>query len=204
MGTKKREESRARARTKREEARRRAARRKAMTTGGLVVAILGVVAVVVFANRPGDDVPAGVPRGTRSFEITARNHVDGAVSYEQTPPAGGDHNPVWQNCGFYSQPVVSENAVHSMEHGAVWITYSLGLPSDAVDHIREVADEDSFVLATPFPGLPVPVVASAWGRQLTLDDAADERLEQFVRAFSVGPQTPEPGAPCTGGTGEPE
>jgi len=203
VGKEKRERSRTRAQARREEARRRAARRKAITTGGLVVAILGVASLVVLANRPGENVPAGEPRGTRSFEVASRNHVEGVVAYAQTPPAGGDHNAVWQNCGFYSRPVVNENAVHSMEHGAVWITYRPDLPADQVDHIREIAGNESFVLASPFPGLPSPVVASAWGRQLTLGNAVDERLEQFVRAFRVGPHTPEPGAPCTGGIGEP-
>jgi hypothetical protein len=33
-----------------------------------------------------------------------------------------------------------------------------------------------------------------------LDSTEDPRLEQFVSAFRQGPQTPEPGAPCMGGT----
>jgi hypothetical protein len=52
--------------------------------------------------------------------------------------------------------------------------------------------------------LPSPVVASAWGKQLRLDGAGDPRLERFVSAFQQGPQTPEPGAACTGGVGEPK
>ena len=45
--------------------------------------------------------------------------------------------------------------------------------------------------------LPSPVVLSAWGRQLGVDSAADPAVAAFVRAFSQGPQTPEPGAPRT-------
>ena len=51
-----------------------------------------------------------------------RNHVTGTVDYPQTPPAGGDHNEVLLNCDVYDQPVPNENAVHDLEHGAVWIT----------------------------------------------------------------------------------
>jgi hypothetical protein len=46
-------------------------------------------------------------------------------------------------------------------------------------------------------------VASAWGYQVKLDSASDPRLEQFIRTFEQGPQTPEPGAACVGGTGTP-
>ena len=144
------------------------------------------------------------PDGVQSFENLSRDHTKKPVSYEQTPPVGGNHAPVWQNCGFYSTPVNDENAVHSMEHGAVWITYRPGLPQEQIKVIRTLAQNQSYVLASPYPDLPAPVVASAWGRQLRLASAEDPRVEQFVRAFSLGPQTPEPGAPCTGGRGVPE
>ena len=147
---------------------------------------------------------ARTPEGVESFSNLSRNHVEGTVSYPQNPPVGGDHSPVWQNCGFYSSPVQNEHAVHSMEHGAVWITYQPDLPSDQVEVLRNLAHEYTYVLVSPYPDLPTPVVASAWGKQLKLDSANDPRLEQFVSAFREGPQTPEPGSPCTGGTGEPD
>jgi hypothetical protein len=61
-------------------------------------------------------------------------HTDGDVDYAQTPPVGGEHNPVWQNCGFYQEPVRDETAVHSLEHGAVWITYSPDIPQDEIEN----------------------------------------------------------------------
>jgi uncharacterized protein DUF3105 len=94
----------------------------------------------------------------KSFHNLDYDHVKGSVDYRQGPPVGGDHASIWQNCGFYSGPVRNETAVHSMEHGAVWITYRPGLPTEQVDKLRELA------------------------------------------TFRQGPQTPEPGTPCTGGT----
>lgn len=62
------------------------------------------------------------------------------------------------------------------------------------------AERTTYLLVTPWVGgLPSAVVASAWGKQLALPSADDPRIAEFVRAFRAGPQTPEPGAPCTGG-----
>jgi Protein of unknown function (DUF3105) len=175
---------------------------RAVVIGGILVAVIGAFIAVILVNSR--QQAASTPEGVESFAIPSRNHVEGTVSYPQTPPVGGDHNPVWQNCGFYSSPVRNENAVHSMEHGAVWITYQPDLPSDQVEVLRNLAHDNTYVLVSPFPDSPAPVVASAWGKQLQLDSANDPRLEQFVSAFREGPQAPERGAPCTNGIGEPQ
>ena len=95
-----------------------------------------------------------------------------------------------------------ENAVHTMEHGAVWITYGPDLPQAQKDEIRGLVEGQTCMLASPYPDLSSPIVASAWGKQLTLESADDPDLEQFIRAYRQGPQTPEPGASCTGGTAD--
>ena len=81
------------------------------------------------------------------------------MDYPQSPPAGGEHSPVWQNAGFYEEPVSNETAVHTLEHGAVWITYRPDLPREQKDAIRELEDAQSCVLASPYEGLDAPVVA---------------------------------------------
>jgi Protein of unknown function (DUF3105) len=177
----------------------------------MIIMTLAVVLIVVVVTSCGGQTERGSqkspeppPEGVKSFEVSDHpRHVEGDVDYPQTPPVGGDHSPVWQNCGFYKAPIDNEKAVHSMEHGAVWITYRPNLPQKQQDKLRELASGQTYVLASPFSNLPKPVVASAWGKQLRLDGADDPRLKQFVRAFREGPQTPEHGARCTGGAGEP-
>jgi hypothetical protein len=143
-----------------------------------------------------------VPEGTTNYEYAGGNHSSDPVQYAEVPPVGGPHDGTWQNCGFYDQPVRSENAVHSLEHGAVWITYRPDLPQEQIDVLREKAEQD-YILVSPFPDLPAPVVASSWNHQVRLDGAEDERLDQFIRSFKEGPDTPEPGALCSGGVGTP-
>lgn len=163
-------------------------------TAAVVLAIAGVVTFVVVrdvSNRPSLDA-------VRTFDVSA-NHVTAPVDYEQTPPVGGDHNPVWLNCGVYDEPVPNELAVHSLEHGAVWITHSPDLPATEVEQLVDSVPSD-YVVVSPYEGLPAPVVASAWGHQIELDGVADPRLAEFIREYRQGPQTPEPGAACTGGS----
>ncbi len=159
-----------------------------------VLAISGAVTISIVREQASKPSLSAV----QSYTVK-QGHVTTAVTYAQTPPAGGEHAPVWLNCGTYPKPVPNENAVHAMEHGAVWVTYRPDLPAAQVQQLRQ-AIPDTYAVLSPYPGLPAPVVASAWGKQLALTGPDDPRLDAFVRAYRQGPQTPEPGAACTGGT----
>jgi hypothetical protein len=178
--------------------------RRAYVIIGLIVAVFiaGFAALVVLDAR---QKAASTPPGeVQTYDVgPAGQHTQADVDYEQSPPAGGEHNDVWQNCGYYAEPVRDENAVHSLEHGAVWITYSPDLSEDEVERLRDIAESQTYILVSPYEGLPSPVVASAWGKQLSLESAEDPDLERFIGAYRQGPQTPEPGAVCTGGIGQP-
>lgn len=173
--------------------------------------VVGLVVVVFLAGFGAlvwwdSGAQTGPPDDVREFDLASgvNNHTQDPVDYEQSPPAGGAHNPVWQNSGFYEQPIRNENAVHTLEHGAVWIAFSPDLPQDGKETIRDLVEGRDCLLASPYPGLPAdtPVVASAWGVQLSLDGADDPDLDRFIQTYRRGSQTPEPGATCTGGTAE--
>ena len=167
----------------------------------LVALIVAVLVSGTSCASEGDsdvEVPAG-PEGTQTYTDLTFQHVDAFVEYPQTPPVGGDHWSVWQTCAVYDQPVQPELAVHSMEHGAVWITYAPDLDASQVDVLVALAEAGDKVLLSPFEGLPSPVVASAWGKQVVLGSATDRRLAEFLAAFDNGPQAREPNGPCTDG-----
>lgn len=162
------------------------------------IAVISLIFVVYLPSRPVDLLD-----GVLSYPNQARDHSEAPQTYAQNPPVGGVHSSAWQNCGVYDQPIRNENGVHSLEHGAVWITYQPDLPQAQVDVLRALARGHSHVLVSPYPGLPKPVVASAWGLQLPLDSVNDQRLSLFISRYEQGPQTPERGAVCTGGVGVP-
>ncbi len=172
----------------------------------LVAIAVTVVALAGCGGSAGTD-DAGSPaveiEGVETFGEQSRDHVEGPVDYDQDPPVGGAHASVWQTCGAYDQPIADENGVHSMEHGAVWITYGPSLSDDDVNQLWGRAAVSTHVLVSPRDGLPSPVVASAWSTQLQLDGATDDRLDDFLTTYVQGPQTPEPGVTCAEGTGDP-
>ncbi|QHC68404.1 DUF3105 domain-containing protein [Rathayibacter sp. VKM Ac-2759] len=164
-----------------------------------VIAVGAIVAVTVIGNQ--QIVEARQIDGLQTFENDA-THVAGAVDYPQTPPAGGPHNSVWMNCGVYDQPVPNENAVHDLEHGAVWATYDPSLPQSEVDALI-AAMPDTYAVVSPYEGLDSPIVLSAWDAQVAIDSPDDPRIDAFVERFWQASTAPEPGAPCTGGIDAP-
>ncbi len=167
--------------------------------GSLAIVALVVTTIVLTAPRNASYTAGGTGAevdGVETFENTA-GHVEGAVTYEQTPPAGGEHNPYWLNCGVYSEVVPNENAVHSLEHGAVWVTYDPSLSDDDLTALKEKLPS-TYVILSPFEDLPSPVVVSAWNAQLKADGVDDARIADFFEEYWRSDEVPEPGASCSG------
>ena len=169
----------------------------------------GIPGVVAWDTR-------GWPGNRQFFEgVLHREHYDGPIRYAVNPPAGGDHYPRWANCGVYDQPIPPEKAVHSQEHGAVWITYRPDLPHDQVEALEDFVrrqplvvvtvqgvrreTNERYILMSPFPGQREPIVVSSWAHQLRLDSPDDPRLQRYVDTFRVSQKySPEYGPTCRG------
>lgn len=119
------------------------------------------------------------------------------------PPAGGPHYAEWLNCGIYGEPVPTGNALHSLEHGVIWITYRPDLSPADVAILRDVVGGSRRQILSPYPNLVSPVVATAWGFRLRLNDPRDERLRQFIHNYEDASSAPEPRASCSSGVGNP-
>jgi hypothetical protein len=126
-------------------------------------------------------------------------HTMRSVAYaSELPPHSGAHSPVVQRCGFYSEPVGNEHAVHSLEHGVVWIAFQPELPQAQQELLRELAKQDDTVLVSPYEGLQASIVLTVWGRQITRDSLDALTLEQALTEIRDGPAAPEPGGGCEG------
>ncbi|MCA9955379.1 MAG: DUF3105 domain-containing protein [Anaerolineales bacterium] len=164
----------------------------------LAVVVLSLVGLLIYrATRPEIE-------GVLVVDTAVANQHDDSlvIPFGDTPPTGGPHASVWQNCGIYTTPVEGQYAIHSMEHGAVWITYNLDLPADQVAALESVARGGNFMLVSPYPEQTSPVVLTVWDRQLAVDSASDARIEEFIDRYKQV-RGPESGSSCSGGVGLP-
>ncbi len=186
-----------------------------------VLALVGLAMLVASCgggtesgNAAGDGAAGGdgteIP-GLQTFGDLGRTHVTGSVAYTKSPPVGGNHFRNLQTCGAYDKPVPKELAVHSMEHGAVWLTYRPGLPANEIDRLRREARQP-YVLLSPYPDLPVPsspppgAASSGWTRRSTNGSSSSSRSSGAARRppsrapharIRVRPFHPDPWRPTT-------
>jgi hypothetical protein len=149
------------------------------------------------ADDPGDAAAADELDGVVVERIGPYEHLLGDIAYDEPLPSGGDHAPppYWLTCGVYEGEVPPELAVHSLEHGAVWIGLGPDATADDRATATELAERET-VIVSDVPDLEAPVELVSWGRRLTLDSADDPRADEFIEAFVDAEDAPEPGASC--------
>ncbi|WP_436491782.1 DUF3105 domain-containing protein [Actinokineospora sp. HUAS TT18] len=146
---------------------------------------------------PSTNIPGVVKK-----EYSAGQHVKAAqrVAYDQSPPFGGPHDEAWADCEgiVYPTAVRSENMVHALEHGSVWIAYNPDKVSGGeLDKLKAKVEGQPFMMLSPYPGLDKNISLQSWGHQLKLDSADDERIDQFIKSLKRNRyQNPEPNAAC--------
>jgi hypothetical protein len=178
--------------------------------------IAATVAMVVFAGgvigyaihqvqvKKGDTpekraADAAAIQGITVTNPPSRNHVQTPVDYPQSPPIGGDHDAEWADCTgtVYPSQIRNENAVHAMEHGAVWITYQPTLSAAEVDALKHRVDGVTYMMLSPYPGLKTKVSLQSWGHQIFVNSTDDPLIDRFIKDLKLNSATtPEFGASC--------
>lgn len=169
--------------------------------------------IAKFTPSSSNPDPSDKIDGVTKVYYPAGQHVEPTqrVAYDQSPPFGGPHDAVWATCTgiVYPNQLRSENAVHALEHGAIWITYNPDTiaPGD-LDTLKSKVEGEQYLLLSPYPGLDKPISVQSWGHQLKVDSAGDKRIDEFIEALRRNSQTgvytekpeeaayPEVGAEC--------
>ncbi|QQC88981.1 DUF3105 domain-containing protein [Streptomyces alfalfae] len=195
-----------------ERARERRGRALTVTVSAIVVAALGVGGFFLFSRASDDssDAKAGSKDwpvykvnedGEKVWGKLGRTHVAEKVDYPMSPPVGGDHDQVWMNCNgdVYDHELPEVNAVHSLEHGAVWVTYNDKADPADLKKLEAKVKATPYSLMSPVKDQKDPVMLTAWAHQRTVSGADDPKVGEFFSKYVQGKQTPEPGAACTNG-----
>ena len=180
---------------------------------GLIAAAVAVVvfaaAVITYAVVQVDKADATKVdavdeiQGVQVYDTASAEHVTTSVDYEQSPPVGGPHAPPpdWADCTgtVYDVDIRHENAVHSLEHGGVWITYDPeALSEDEIATLADLVDGVAGRMMSPYAGLDSPISLQSWNHQLKLESVTDPRIKQFADFLTFNSETtPEPGASCS-------
>ncbi|RKN41957.1 DUF3105 domain-containing protein [Micromonospora endolithica] len=175
--------------------------------GVLAVAIIGYGAWATFqGSKPWEDRANSIDGIVNYREkdpelVKGGKHQQGAITYSVLPPVAGPHNDAWQNCmgDVYTAPIASEHAVHSLEHGAVWITYRPDLPADQVEKLAAKVRGNEKLMLSPYEGLDKAISLQAWGYQLKVDNADDSRIDDFIKTLKVNASVEGPTALCNQG-----
>ena len=181
---------------------------------GLIAAAIAVVvfgaAVITYAfvqvdkSHQNDVTSLSQIKGVQSYSYAAgQQHVQTPQDYSESPPVGGPHDPYWADCTgtVYSVDIRHENAVHSLEHGAVWVAYNPDKVSQSdIAKLSALVDGVSGRLLSPYAGLDSAVSVQSWNHQLKVNSASDKRIKQFADLMTFNSEVdnhyPEIGASC--------
>ncbi|GAA5068265.1 DUF3105 domain-containing protein [Nocardia callitridis] len=185
---------------------------------GAVVVVVALIGALAFSLVPKYREKADLEQFTPSAErqdpseqidgVVKREYPAGLhtsptqrVAYDQTPPFGGPHDASWATCTgtVYPTAIRTENAVHSLEHGAVWIAYNPDkVDAAGIATLREKVEGKPYTLMSPYPAMDTAISLQSWGHQLKVDSVDDQRINQFITALRLNNYAyPEVGADCS-------
>jgi hypothetical protein len=183
------------------------ARRRFLVIGGVALAIIAVIAVVLLLVKN----PANASGGLMGDEVAipSRDHVPNDTvpgPYNSNPPAGGAHYATDFPAKFYQEAdlaTLPKNPqgylVHNLEHGYVIFWYNCQAPNTDCaalkQTIQQVMDETGGIklIAFPWSVMDIPLAMTSWGRILKFPSPNADLMKQFVERNRY--QAPEPDAP---------
>lgn len=211
-------ERRAKANEQRRRQRRADRRRTTLTIGGALVVGLLLIAAVGYSRWEPTRIghltdPSKAARqagctGVRNDRSAGGTHETRSVKYRGVPPSSGHHNPdpLPDTPQFYTRdakvPMLTERAVHNLEHGFVVGWYDDKLPKAQVDKLQSASASAVRFIAVPwtrgtFTG-DRHLVLTAWTRSQRCRTVSTDAIKSFTDKYVNAKTAPETNGP--GGT----
>lgn len=163
-----------------------------LIVGAVVLAVVGGIGYLFATSN--QDGGSSYLLGEEIPDLGA-NHInqgERVTTYNSNPPTSGPHWSTPQTCDFYTEEVPDEAVVHSLEHGAIWVTYKDKSLEGSMKSLFE--KESAKVLISPRSANDSLVAVASWGRLLKLDEFDEDQIIDFIG--SNRNNSPEPLAPC--------
>lgn len=160
-----------------------------------IVLVFGGIVIASSINRPPEP-----PRPGTEHNDGGREHTETTEYGGESPPTSGAHaNPVaW---GPYTEPVRDDQAIHNLEHGGIYVSYSPSLPKEDVKKLTELLFapfsnpefQPKKIVLAPRASNKSPIELSSWRRSEKLTSYDAEKIQTYVK-LNVG-KSPEPLTP---------
>ncbi len=159
----------------------------------IVIAVV-VVFAIIFRTPLGFE-SSDDPLLGEAVSFPTSNHVpDGSLGPNPPlTPAGGPHYVQPLRAGIYEQQIPDGNAIHSLEHGMVWISYQPDeVTAPTFETIEGIAsDFGRDVILSPRVENSSPIIVVSWGRRLVMEDVDEQLVRDFITTNRN--RSPEPG-----------
>ncbi|OGY29895.1 MAG: hypothetical protein A3F35_00450 [Candidatus Woykebacteria bacterium RIFCSPHIGHO2_12_FULL_45_10] len=186
-------------------AQKAASQKDLLWKGAVVVVLLGAIAVLgwLFMNSKSTSAPSVKELGQQVCfkDDCVHDHIERGTPhapYNTNPPSNGPHYPTTAGCKIYSDEVVDEAAIHSLEHGAVWITYKDKNDNQLKTSLEALVKElgASKILLSPRAKNDSKIALASWGRVLKLESFDKQKTTDYVKLYRNGTSAREPLATC--------
>lgn len=168
----------------------------------ITLAIVAVVALAMFYKLATKKSPeraefeqrvqtVSLEGKVQEFPIEGREHISRAtpVTYNTNPPTSGDHFAEAESWGVYGKEIEDKAAVHSLEHGGIWISYK-DVDEETVKALNELGRENpQSVVVSPRAGNDTPIAVVSWGRMMKLDKLDKTLIQKYIDTYkNQGPE----------------
>lgn len=158
----------------------------------LLGAILGAgwFGIQGFTPEPLEDDYSRIMRSEGSSHIQEGTRV----TYQSNPPTSGNHWSTPLRDGIYDTQKPDEGAIHSLEHGRVWITYKPDIGQETIDAIKDGLKGQFGIIVSPRAANETDIALAAWTRldtfNLNEDGTVDiKRILDFTQRYrNKGPE----------------
>ena len=107
-------------------------------------------------------------------------------AYNSNPPTSGWHyGDGVGGAGIHDTEIPDELLVHSLEHGAVILSYNASLPASDVEKLKQIFRQTTGKgIMVPRSNLDAPIALTSWGRLLKLQSIDEKTIKAFFTTNS--------------------